>query len=721
MDPKNKLTYNQLNYFTPTPLSQSAAVPATSTSPVDYQQKSPNLLIAVDSPFPVNNNQPSNGRINNQTGSHSAGGLMSSSSNTTSNSTMRPAVMKLPAHTEIYSSSPNATGLPILEIIKRLEEENIINRTDRLLLKDCIYSDNNQKRNDVIKALCDIELNSSKFSIRRLKSLLYENGSGEVSSKNMNTTNNSNNIPQPVNLFKQDSKHAKVGQLALISNDTNYNGNKNNHDHSNSHSNSNNNNNKRIYVSQHVNGVASNDEINHNNNNNNSNLTTNNPSPVNTSRSAAGKFFNPVKMNSSRLSNVNPNTIVDSAEAPNSNQSSYPPTQRNQNNNNNNNKNEYELSPSSQHSPTNISINNNNNNNDSKVKAIQSARTSSDKVKQPPQQQLHQQLLPSPQQSDKSPPLDHKKIHRNQKKDPFEEDDEEFETWNVQDNVNKIVGESTDYSGQQNNANILHKIIKRFDDLKQKVNLPKVLSMQNRKLAVLVGSGSFNPLTRMHLRSYFLAKQYLESKLGYIILGSLLSPSHTVTVRERYRNNPLEIIPSPHRLAVAQLLVSNSQWLSIDPWEITRRRAMDYLSLLEHISTILRETFPLFEIHLVYLCKSNLVTTLSPQALKDLQCHVVSVCRSPESEYLRSNLSSKWNGIVHIVEDSAILDASLDVVTSRKVRDKIKNNESVEQLVGGKINEYVNFHRFGPKVRFVHLNPIIILLFNICFLCSQIS
>jgi nicotinic acid mononucleotide adenylyltransferase len=700
MDPKNKLTYNQLNYFTPTPLSQSAAVPATSTSPVDYSQKSPNLLIAVDSPFPVNNNnQPSNARINTHAGSHSAGGLMSSSSNTTSNSTMRPAVMKLPAHTEIYTSSPNATGLPILEIIKRLEEENIINRTDRLLLKDCIYSDNNQKRNDVIKALCDIELNSSKFSIRRLKSLLYENGSGEVSSKNMN--NSSNNNPQPVDLFKQDSKHVKVGQLALMSNDTNYNGttnrNNNNNDVSNSHSISNNNNNKRIYVSQHVNGVASNDEINHN-----SNTTTDNSSPVNTSRSAAGKFFNPVKMNSNRLNNVNPNTIVDISEAPNtnqSNQSSVPPTQRNQNNCTNNNKNEYELSPSSQHSPTNI----NNNNNDGKVKAVQSARTSSDKVKlQPPQQPQQQQLLPSPQQVDKSPPLDHKKINKNQKKDPFEEDDEEFETWNVQDNVNKIVGESTDYSGQQNNANILHKIIKRFDDLKQKVNLPKVLSMQNRKLAVLVGSGSFNPLTRMHLRSYFLAKQYLESKLGYIILGSLLSPSHTVTVRERYRNNPLEIIPSPHRLAVAQLLVSNSQWLSIDPWEITRRRAMDYLSLLEHISTILRETFPLFEIHLVYLCKSNLVTTLSPQALKDLQCHVVSVCRSPESEYLRNNLSSKWNGIVHIVEDSAILDASLDMVTSRKVRDKIKNNESVEQLVGGKINEYVNFHRFGPKVSFVH-------------------
>jgi len=34
-----------------------------------------------------------------------------------------------------------------------------------------------------------------------------------------------------------------------------------------------------------------------------------------------------------------------------------------------------------------------------------------------------------------------------------------------------------------------------------------------------VGGGSFNPLTRMHLRTYFLAKQCLEAKYGYVVLG----------------------------------------------------------------------------------------------------------------------------------------------------------------------------------------------------------
>lgn len=47
----------------------------------------------------------------------------------------------------------------------------------------------------------------------------------------------------------------------------------------------------------------------------------------------------------------------------------------------------------------------------------------------------------------------------------------------------------------------------------------------------------------------------------------------------------------------------------------------------------------------------------------------------------------------------SITDASLDVVTSRKVRDKIKLGHSIEQLVGEKINEYVNIHHIGAKVR----------------------
>src|SRR5689334_8119864 len=144
-------------------------------------------------------------------------------------------------------------------------------------------------------------------------------------------------------------------------------------------------------------------------------------------------------------------------------------------------------------------------------------------------------------------------------------------------------------------------------------------SRNKRKFGVIVGSGSCNPLTRMHMRMFYLAKQYLESRSDIFILGSLLSPSHGSAVRERYRTNTSEIIPSPHRLAIAQLLVSDSKWLAIDPWEITRKRSMDYLSLLEHSQELIRthtsqkSNYNLsdYDVKIFYLCKASMVPLLS--------------------------------------------------------------------------------------------------------------
>ena len=100
------------------------------------------------------------------------------------------------------------------------------------------------------------------------------------------------------------------------------------------------------------------------------------------------------------------------------------------------------------------------------------------------------------------------------------------------------------------NFNVCSKIARRLRDFLTKY---KPSAMGVRKFAVLVGNGSFNPLTRMHLRSYFVAKQYLEATANMIVLGSLLSPAHGMSVREKYRTNQSEIIPSPHRLAMAQV------------------------------------------------------------------------------------------------------------------------------------------------------------------------
>jgi hypothetical protein len=139
------------------------------------------------------------------------------------------------------------------------------------------------------------------------------------------------------------------------------------------------------------------------------------------------------------------------------------------------------------------------------------------------------------------------------------------------------------------------------------------------------------------------------------IPGSLLSPAHGATVRERYRTNPSEIIPSPHRLAVAQLLVQNSKLLSVDPWEITRRRAMDYLSLLEHVAAIIKDQLEGVDVKVLYVCKPNMVPKLSPQALRESNFGVVTVCRTHESDVLRNALTAKWNGAITVGKSAVCL------------------------------------------------------------------
>ena len=82
---------------------------------------------------------------------------------------------------------------------------------------------------------------------------------------------------------------------------------------------------------------------------------------------------------------------------------------------------------------------------------------------------------------------------------------------------------------------------------------------------------------------FYLARQFLESKSNFEVLGGIVSPCHPTLVRQKFRQRPKEIVPPKHRLAMARLSVGDSAWLTVDPWEITRRRVLDYLAVLDHV------------------------------------------------------------------------------------------------------------------------------------------
>ena len=101
----------------------------------------------------------------------------------------------------------------------------------------------------------------------------------------------------------------------------------------------------------------------------------------------------------------------------------------------------------------------------------------------------------------------------------------------IKEAISDIVGEVPAY---KHTYNVCQKMEERLAEHLMRQGRKR--SRNRLRLGVIIGSGSCNPLTRMHMRRFYLAKQHLESRSDMFILGSLVSPVHHTVVRERYRN-----------------------------------------------------------------------------------------------------------------------------------------------------------------------------------------
>ena len=70
-----------------------------------------------------------------------------------------------------------AAGIPVLELVKRYEEENIISRQDRLTFYESFKDP--LRREILIQALADVEVGTNpRFSVQRLKAHIHQNPGG---------------------------------------------------------------------------------------------------------------------------------------------------------------------------------------------------------------------------------------------------------------------------------------------------------------------------------------------------------------------------------------------------------------------------------------------------------------------------------------------------------------------------------------------------------------
>ncbi|GMF52418.1 unnamed protein product [Phytophthora fragariaefolia] len=231
---------------------------------------------------------------------------------------------------------------------------------------------------------------------------------------------------------------------------------------------------------------------------------------------------------------------------------------------------------------------------------------------------------------------------------------------------------------------------------------PAVSPSKKTDVIVLVSSGAYNPIHMLHIRAFYVARQYVESNYKFPVVGAFISPSHDTYVRVKNRRNPREMITKRHRLALIETALASSSWIEVDKWEITRRRVLDYLSTLTHVREMCDSHFPQYRFHVMYVCGCNTVVKLSHSALRDEGFGCITVCRPTQTDMVIKHLGKTLSKTTTIVEDTGVLPCDLERATSFRVRQALANIDTnahkIEMMVGKPVFQYFLKHEIGEKI-----------------------
>jgi len=104
----------------------------------------------------------------------------------------------------------------------------------------------------------------------------------------------------------------------------------------------------------------------------------------------------------------------------------------------------------------------------------------------------------------------------------------------------------------------------------------------------LVMCGSFNPVTRAHLKMFDIAKNYLISKLPFeYTLAGIMSP-----VNDLYVYKKEELLKSDHRINMINLSLKEAKfdWVCCDDWEANQKEWQRTLQVLQYHLTCIKSS-----------------------------------------------------------------------------------------------------------------------------------
>jgi len=212
-------------------------------------------------------------------------------------------------------------------------------------------------------------------------------------------------------------------------------------------------------------------------------------------------------------------------------------------------------------------------------------------------------------------------------------------------------------------------------------NLSKLSSSPNNpKLAVIMLSGSFNPIHCDHIGVLTKAKNHLESKqYGYHVLAGFLAPSSNGYVVSKLKD---EAIPLQYRNLMIQFLTLDSEWMEVLPWGLASSYQTNKL-----IEMQLQEHFQGTDIKCFELCgadhaaKYSLWNYYTPANYN--AGNMICVGRSPHTDLVKEGLKLVICDQFILVEDCA------GEVSSTLIRKRIVENQWEELNQSGWISQEI--------------------------------
>lgn len=232
---------------------------------------------------------------------------------------------------------------------------------------------------------------------------------------------------------------------------------------------------------------------------------------------------------------------------------------------------------------------------------------------------------------------------------------------------------------------------------KVKQNIQKINNgdrNRTQQMAILLSTGSYCPVHRMHIETFYLCRKALEEQYGIHVVGAFISPSHKGYVASKLQD---EYIETETRLKLCEISIEQAEkehldvspFLSVDAWESVECDGfVDFPEVSISLNEFIKQEFPQTNIKLIYLCGSDHINKCRYVLSfpKKLQIGVGILQRPSHSQLSGSNTGKGEKDIYHIETTMQ------EECSSTLVRKRAKQGESIQDLVCADVENYMRQH-----------------------------